>query len=166
VIEGVLDANVLIDFSTVGAISILAEFFGGRASVLAHVRRVELAKGLIRGLPDPCLLGGHLWITEIDDLDLDEFRLAGDIVLRLGTRHRGEAESIAVCKHRSRVFCGHDTDAIKQAARNGVDVATTTTIVNAMVAHRVLAYERARTLAHDLANHRSAVDPREILPIT
>lgn len=158
-IESILDTNVLVDFASIDAIELLAGFFSGRASVVAHAREAELGKGALKGLPDPCVLKGELWVRVIDDMDIEEYHFAQELVLRLGEQNTGEAHAIALCRFRSLEFCTRDTDAMRIAAHVGVTVFTPTAILNRMIHEEHLTIEQAFAMAERLTK-RGAVNPR------
>lgn len=145
--DGVFDANVLLDFSEAGAVHVLARLFGTGAHVAEHVRTVELSKGVLKGRPDPCIVGGSCWVTIVTDIDTNEYQLTEDLVLRLGEQHRGEAQSIALCYYRRLVFVTRDGKALRAAANRGIAVTTTTGILNEAIRHAELSADDALAIA-------------------
>jgi hypothetical protein len=162
VIDGAFDSNVLLDFLHGDAIGILAATYGAGARVVKHICDHEFSKGRLKGLADPTIFDGCVWPTIIDDLDTNEYRMADDLTLRLGVRHRGEAETIAISFYRKLPFISRDIAALKIAYNRGIVVKTTTTLLNELLTSGGASHVRIAELAQRLRPR--GINPDDILP--
>lgn len=155
------DACSVIDFGVVSRIDLLAQHYAG-SLVAAHVQARELGTGLAKGKPDLCSYDGSIWLATVE-LAAEEIRDADAITLRLGQRHRGEAESIAICLRRGYTFISNDRDALLAAVRRGVRIADTAMVLSGFVADAVLTLHDARALARAMTAKQRGVREGDVL---
>jgi len=100
---------------------------------------------------------GDIW-PEIIELDSDEFQVSQAIELRLGSRHRGEADSIAAASSRGIAICTRDADARREANRIGVATLKTIDLLNHFIGGRACSFERALEVASAMVTQGRAVE--------
>jgi predicted nucleic acid-binding protein len=154
------DASTLINFHNDGSAVLLARHFRGRSLVSAFIEEIELgakAGGVVMD-------GSSRWIERVELSGAASLRRIATLQSLLGSksRHRGEAEAIAICEAYGAILATDDDGAALVAQAQGLRVASTVDILKQLVARSHLSRDQALTIATRMQCAGQNVDASKI----